>query len=189
MADERRPSEMLGDLLLWELRGSSKLWARSQDVALLMEVDRSNISVRISDALRRKEIRDTDARRGVKDSDVAREGEDNPHTLTTAPGGILMLNTDAIRRLAMTCRGARGVAFRNRIEQVPHFSEIAQREIAQREIAQPRAALDAERETEIPREVALEVSLGMNPKCTECGRRLENGSGPSCWRCVADDQR
>lgn len=127
---QRLLEEVFAGLPVWMLRGSTEPWARSSDVAELMEVLPNSMPERITSARKRGEILAEDIRRGVMDRDVSSSiTGPTSDCLTTSPRGCTMLSLRAIRRLVATCEGERGTHFRNGLDRALEFADQAERAI------------------------------------------------------------
>lgn len=147
---QRLFEEVFDGLPLWALLGSTDLWARYQDVADAFGVDRSAITHQVENALDRGDLRTSDTRSSVRDSDLQPSiVSDTQGRLTDSPRGVGMLNLRAIRRLAQLCNGERGVRFRDGLERAIEFAHEAELAIAELLLA----------EAERPAPVAVEVGV------------------------------
>lgn len=139
---ERLLEEVFAGLIVWSLNGSQDLWARAQDVADLMGVDRSAVTHQIENAKARGDLKAEDVRRGVKQSDVSTSIVSDAHnSVTTSPRGCTMLNLRAIRRLVMTCDGDRGVRFRDGLDKALELADQAERAILELVLASQSGGL------------------------------------------------
>lgn len=163
---------VFGEMPAWRLHDRDGLWFAAADFAKALGVGGDSVRDMADNAIEREEIASADVALGVTQKDVSTSIESNPHnSVTTSPRGITMLSFKAVRRLALLCRGDRGVRFRTKMEEAIDYADMTERSLVAMVLAEserPQSRQDTDRPTEA-QTIAAMALLG---KLVDAGRRL-----------------